>query len=1083
MTSRTPHNVALLAGVGALFPLALVLAGCVAQRQQLPDRFAVGRDAGGYRCTAVRDWEDKALSPFDAAYSLSCGGVTASRAQGIITAVPVARRAAEPEGTCGTAVPTTIGALGEVQVQRCFDAKLGASAVVVRVERNGISYRGAAVGPAVGPMERALVTLATGELSDADQADAGTAIKPDALPTPQAGPAGAAAAAAESGFNPALALREGIALNRQGLFIDASRVLNAALVRQSEMPVSANIELLLEAGLADSNIGFPDAARSHFVRAATLLERPAIDRGDFLRTKANTYAMLDLLNQGRFDTVIAAPVVTTAAQPGPDQAAPTLDTVLHSPSVLARLNQPGARGGSGLETVMVNEGVPESIQLRLLTVQRAWARGVAQLASKKGSADLARAELARASAELARLIQDDKIRLDPAPLVYLVAQIERQSGRVDERNKRFDTAVNRFDCALAALNGLRPAKEELCAVPLNDWGRARLVAATVRTITPVLAETQIERASIDNKMGTGRPAVLASFSEGVTTLIASGRSGSVAPAGLDTYLELLAAAYKDNRDPALPEDYFRAIQAVGEPAIARQLSALRTIVSADNVNSPLLRERNDLMREIPALRYQIDELATPPAGMDPAVAADRRAKLRVRYGECEQRLQVVNDKLLSSGALSAVDDSPATVEELQKTLGDDELYFKLSEVRGRLFAIVIGKKDVEIYQVGRDLRTVTRLVERLRVSIRDGSGVVPQFRPAAAYSLFELLAGPAQKKLHDAGKIVFDPAGPMSSMPLGVLVTERAGVERYLAAVKQAPKDRDTVYDYSGLAFVARNSEIGTALSPRSFLDARRLPESKAPPALVGLGEHGAPVPAPDREVAFGGGCTLPRRTLVELATGTPAISATKITMVAEALGVPAERITGAAFTDLEVLRRGGAGANRGKGDLNQYQVLHFATHGMPEMQEGCTLPPRLLTTLGAEIGSDGFLSFDEVAQLQLDANLVVLAACETSASASARTGRLSGLEETGRSLDGLVRAFLAANARAVMATYWQVSIAGESDELFKTFYTHGRTQSIGASLLAAQSELIKKPRFSHPYYWGAYFVVGNTNRTMLTGR
>ena len=93
---------------------------------------------------------------------------------------------------------------------------------------------------------------------------------------------------------------------------------------------------------------------------------------------------------------------------------------------------------------------------------------------------------------------------------------------------------------------------------------------------------------------------------------------------------------------------------------------------------------------------------------------------------------------------------------------------------------------------------------------------------------------------------------------------------------------------------------------------------------------------------------------------------------------------------------------------------------------------------------------------------------------------RLSGQEEAGASLEGLVRAFLAANARSVLATFWQVSAEQESEDLMRAFYTAGRTQTIGQALQTAQRTLILQPQFSHPFYWAPYFVVGDSNKMML---
>jgi CHAT domain-containing protein len=183
--------------------------------------------------------------------------------------------------------------------------------------------------------------------------------------------------------------------------------------------------------------------------------------------------------------------------------------------------------------------------------------------------------------------------------------------------------------------------------------------------------------------------------------------------------------------------------------------------------------------------------------------------------------------------------------------------------------------------------------------------------------------------------------------------------------------------------------------------------------------------------------------------------------------------MTGGAFTDTAV---------KSRSDLDQFQVLHFATHGLTEGQWGCAKsPPALVTSMGTG-GSDALLSFDEIAKLRLDANLVVLSACDTAAGVSAAQGRSAGQEESGATLEGLVRAFLAANARAVLSTYWPISDAGESEQLIEDFYRSARSGTIGEALRSAQGELITNPKSSHPIYWGAFFIIGDAQKPLLTG-
>ncbi|MBN9143035.1 MULTISPECIES: CHAT domain-containing protein [unclassified Novosphingobium] len=133
------------------------------------------------------------------------------------------------------------------------------------------------------------------------------------------------------------------------------------------------------------------------------------------------------------------------------------------------------------------------------------------------------------------------------------------------------------------------------------------------------------------------------------------------------------------------------------------------------------------------------------------------------------------------------------------------------------------------------------------------------------------------------------------------------------------------------------------------------------------------------------------------------------------------------------------------------------------------------------QVLSDGMLSFDEVAKLELDANLVVLSACDTAAGTSVQTALKAGLESASPALDGLVRSFIAAGARTVMATFWAVPVLTQTDDLMSTFYRTGRSATMADAIKTAQDQMIDTRRFSHPYYWGAYFLVGDGAKSMLT--
>lgn len=1037
-------------GFGLVLSAPLMLAGC-ATAPVLPDRFAVGRDVNHYRCSANRNWHDPHVNAqFDTAFALTCEGSSASRAVAMVSAVPTNRAKPEDEAACGAPATANLAGLGEAQVRRCFDAVLAQPAVIVRFDRDGKSYRGASAATAAGPMERALLALVTNKAPAGEDSVKTASFNPETLaPAPMVGREGPAVA-----FDAALPLREGISLNRQGLYVEASRILNDALSRlPATTPKSVQIELLLEAGLADSNIRFTAAAADHFAGATALLaERDVGDRTAFLERKRSTYNALDALNRRDWATAVASLNGSEAAFP------------LTDPATLANLNRSASR-----DTSSAVAG-PSAGQLSeiVLDAQRNWAASIAILSrGGAGSLEEGSESLKRAAANVETLLN---ARVDPSSLLWLTAQIERQAGRIDarragnlsesDRAQAYDAAVAKFDCALAALRGLRPADENACTVPLAPPVRMRVVAASAQVAGPIIAETQIERAGLRSLAGASTEIVLADYQQGIEALIASGRGGSSAPTGLEAYLDLLTNVAQQKPASPAAEQFFQAIQAVGEPAIARQMSQLQQVVTANGATAAKLRERAELEREIAGLRYQI---------ADSLYDAAKRDDLDKQRQQKEQQKAVLDEQLLGDSRARSIDDRPITVAQVQSALAPDEVYLKLAEIRTKPYGILIGKTSATIYALNANSATLDNLAAAVRASIRSGSDVLPVFSVASSYALFDLVAGPAKAQLLGAKALIVDPAGPLSILPAGVLVTDLASVKAFTATQKKGPRD------YSKVAFLADRADISTALSPRSFLEARALPQSKAANPFIGLGQHGAPIDpgSPTLMEQIGLGCPISRADLIGFSTSNEPISANKITIAANAFGTPnAPRMVGADFSDTAV---------KARTDLDTFEVLHFATHGIPETKVGCaSVPPSLITTIaGPE--SDGFLSFSEVAGLRLDANLVVLSACETSVSADAETARRAGQEETGRSLDGLVRAFLTANARAVLATYWPVSVEQESDVLFTTFYSHGRTESIGDSLRAAQQALIHQPRYSHPYYWGAYFVVGDASKTLLT--
>lgn len=139
-----------------------------------------------------------------------------------------------------------------------------------------------------------------------------------------------------------------------------------------------------------------------------------------------------------------------------------------------------------------------------------------------------------------------------------------------------------------------------------------------------------------------------------------------------------------------------------------------------------------------------------------------------------------------------------------------------------------------------------------------------------------------------------------------------------------------------------------------------------------------------------------------------------------------------------------------------KYDMLHFAVHA--ELSEEDPMGSALLLAgVGKE---DGRLKVGEIFSLNLQANLVVLSACETG------LGKLSNGDE----MIGLTRAFIYAGTPSIVTTLWKVNDRA-SYELMKEFYQHLKAGKKSEALRQAQLKTMQE--FPEPFYWAAYQLTG----------
>ena len=156
---------------------------------------------------------------------------------------------------------------------------------------------------------------------------------------------------------------------------------------------------------------------------------------------------------------------------------------------------------------------------------------------------------------------------------------------------------------------------------------------------------------------------------------------------------------------------------------------------------------------------------------------------------------------------------------------------------------------------------------------------------------------------------------------------------------------------------------------------------------------------------------------------------------------------------------------------LGQPAPLHLATHG--EFNASNSMFSSVILAAGrGGSDDDGRLEVHEVLDIAVRSALVFLSGCETGLGAAGTTA----FDRT-EDVVTLAEAFLLSGAAGVVATLWRVDDAG-SAHFAERFYAHLASMPPAEALATAQQDLMKEPRWAHPYYWAAYTLVGDGDST-----
>ena len=154
---------------------------------------------------------------------------------------------------------------------------------------------------------------------------------------------------------------------------------------------------------------------------------------------------------------------------------------------------------------------------------------------------------------------------------------------------------------------------------------------------------------------------------------------------------------------------------------------------------------------------------------------------------------------------------------------------------------------------------------------------------------------------------------------------------------------------------------------------------------------------------------------------------------------------------------------------LKEYQIIHFACHGILDD----TLPFRSALALSYDESQeeDGFLQVREIYNLDINAELVVLSACQTG----------NGTLEKGEGLVGLTRGFFHAGARSILSSIWSINDRSTASFMEEFYSNLARGQDKSGALRMAKLSMLRSPH-AHPFNWAGFILNGDPAPILIEG-
>jgi CHAT domain-containing protein len=551
---------------------------------------------------------------------------------------------------------------------------------------------------------------------------------------------------------------------------------------------------------------------------------------------------------------------------------------------------------------------------------------------------------------------------------------------------------------------------------------------------------------------------------------------------LEEYLSALAQLAKMDTSGSAAAEAFQIADFARGSGVQRALtsSAARANISDPKLAS-LARSEQDLQQRINTLSELLTGLlSSPPEQQMPTVQAKIRTDIGNYKSQREELKKEIERKFPDYAEL--VEPKPASVERTQKLIKSDEVlvawYFE--EKVGYVWAIT-KDSSVQFAQLPIGKAQIAKDVSELRKALDPGVATIdeiPAFDVILANQVYQKILAPVQGALVGKKVMLTVPHAELGQLPLSLLVTK---------PVVQPVKGGLTLFSgYKNIPWLTRDIAVSQIPSVTALTALRSLPPGKVNREnFIGFGDpyfSAQQQKTAEKQTKVTQLATRGIPLNLRSAPKTSGVSSAELALLPSLPDTSIEleeigKAIGARSGDIYLHQQASVKQVMSM-DLSNRKVVMFATHGLvPGELDGLTQPALALSSPDVTGDKDdGLLTMDKVLTLKLDADWVVLSACNTAAGEGAGSEAVSGLG----------RAFFFAGAKALLVSNWPVDSVASRRMMTDLFRTQQKASNTSKAELLRQAMLSQidqggvkdgdnmKYAYAHPLFWAPFVVVGD---------